>query len=318
MLKAVPDRTEIGRLAAAISACCPSDGRFEQRVPGVFAIRVSHNYPEPVHAMQRPALCLIAQGAKSVMLGREVIRYEASRMTMYSVDVPVSGRVTLASASKPYLCFMLHVDSEKVAELALKVFPQGLNQPQQSRAVYVSHADSHIINAAARLLELTADPDGTSLIAPLIVDEILIRLLRSPIGARVAQIGLSGSKLYNVAKAVTWLRSHFVDTMKIAQLAKLANMSVSSFHQHFKSATSMSPLQYQKTLRLQEARRLMVSTKMDIGIASDRVGYASVSQFSREYARLFGAAPTRDVARLTHQFTEDQLDIDSGASSAAG
>jgi len=313
MPKAVPDRTEIRRLAAAISACCPGDGRFEQRVRGVFAIRVSRRYPEPVHAMQRPALCLIAQGSKTVMLGRETIRYEASRMTVYSVDVPLSGQVTVASASEPYLCFMLDIDPEKVAELALRAFPHGSTVPRQSQAVYISQADTHIINAAARLLELTAEPDKASLIGPLIVDEILIRLLQSPVGACVAQIGLSHSKLYNVAKAVTWLRSHFTDPMKISQLATLANMSVSSFYQHFKSATSMSPLQYQKTLRLQEARRLMVSTRMDIGIASDRVGYASVSQFSREYARLFGAAPTRDVARLTQEFTLNHAEIDPNA-----
>jgi AraC-like DNA-binding protein len=310
MLKAVSDRTDIRRLAEAISACCSGDGRFEQCVPGVFAIRVSRAYPEPVHAMQQPALCLVAQGAKSVMLGQEVVEYKASRMTIYSVDVPVSGQVTLASASEPYLCFMLYLDSQKVAELALKVFPQGLTQPRENGAVYASQADDHIINAAARLLELSSQPNDATLIAPLIIDEILIRLLKSPIGTRVAQIGLTQSKLYNVAKAIAWLRSHFVDTMKIEQLAALTHMSVSSFHQHFKSVTSMSPLQYQKALRLQEARRLMLSTKMDIGSVSDRVGYASVSQFSREYARFFGTAPTKDVARLTQEGVADRSELE--------
>ena len=170
--------------------------------------------------MQQPALCLVAQGAKSVTLGQTVIRYEASRMTIYSVDVPVSARIIQASPSEPYLCFMLHLDSQRVTELALTVFPQGLTQARESSAVYVSQSDAGILNAASRLLELTVTPDEAKLIAPLTIDEMLIRLLRSPIGTRVAQIALAQSKVHNVAKAVTWLRSHFVDPMKVEDLAR--------------------------------------------------------------------------------------------------
>jgi transcriptional regulator GlxA family with amidase domain len=148
------------------------------------------------------------------------------------------------------------------------------------------------------LLECLGQPGDIELIAPLVLDEILIRLLRSPIGIRVAQMGFAESSVHRVAKAISWLRENFSQPMKVEDLAELANMSVSSFHEHFKSVTSMSPLHYQKVLRLQEARRLMLSTMVDASAASQRVGYLSASQFSREYSRFFGTAPTRDIARL--------------------
>ena len=232
------------------------------------------------------------------MVGREVYEYHPSRIIVFSVDVPVASQVTRASLSEPFLCLRLDLDPQEVAKLVLKVYPQGLPPVHESGGVYVGQADANIINAAIRLVELMAHAGDAELLAPLVVDEILIRLLRSPIGVRVAQIGLANSAVYGVARAVSWLRANFSRPMKVEELARLANMSVSSFHQHFKSVTSMSPLQYQKVLRLQEARRLMLSPMMDAGTASRHVGYVSASQFSREYGRFFGSTPTRDIARL--------------------
>jgi AraC-like DNA-binding protein len=289
---------DVVRLAGLIHAYTPHDGRFELRIPGVYAIRVSRVNPDLVHALQRPALCIVAQGAKSVLLGQEVYDYDASRMLVFSVDLPVAAQVTKATPSEPYLCFKLDLDPHKIAELVLKVYPHGLPRVPESRAVYVGQADMRIVNAATRLLELMAQPGEAELLAPLVVEEILIRLLRSPIGVRVAQIGLAESNVHGVAKAVSWLRANFSQAMKVEELAKLAHMSVSSFHQHFKAVTSMSPLQFQKVLRLQEARRLMLSMMVDAGTASWRVGYQSASQFSREYGRFFGRAPTKDIASL--------------------
>ena len=145
---------------------------------------------------------------------------------------------------------------------------------------------------------MSGQPGDAELLAPLVMDEILIRLLRSPIGVRVAQMGFAESSVHRVAKAISWLRANFSQPMKVEDLAEMVHMSVSSFHEHFKSVTSMSPLHYQKVLRLQEARRLMLSTMMDAGTASQRVGYLSASQFSREYSRFFGSAPGKDIARL--------------------
>lgn len=164
--------------------------------------------------------------------------------------------------------------------------------------MYVCQADAGIVNAATRLVELAANPGDAELLAPLVVDEILIRLLRSRVGRRVAQIGLADSSMRRIAKAISWLRANFTQPMKVEELAGLAHMSVSSFHQHFKSVTSMGPLHYQKVLRLQEARRFMLSTMMDAATASRQVGYLSASQFSRDYSRFFGSAPTRDIVRL--------------------
>ena len=291
----------VARLAGLIRAHTPYDGRFELRVPGVYAIRASRVNTELVHVVQVPALCIIAQGAKRVMLGQEVYEYDASSMMIYSVDLPLASQVTRASHAEPYLSFRLDLDPRKVADLVLRVYPHGLPRAQQNRAVCVTPVDLNVFNAATRLVELMAQPDDVEFIAPLVIDEILIRLLRSPVGVRVAQIGLEDSGVHGVAKAVSWLRANYSQPTKVEELADLAHMSVSSFHQHFKSVTSMSPLQYQKVLRLQEARRLMLSTMTDAASASRRVGYLSASQFSREYGRFFGNAPTRDIARLREQ-----------------
>jgi transcriptional regulator GlxA family with amidase domain len=206
--------------------------------------------------------------------------------------------VTRASHAEPYLVLMIDLDAQKIAELVPKVFPDGVPKPRESRSLYVGDADAHIIDAAARLVELIEQPVEAELLAPLVRDEILIRLLRSPMGSRVAPIGQAGSSMQRVANAVSWLRTNFDQAANVEELATLVNMSVTSFHRQFKAVTGMSPLQYQKTLRLQEARRLMLTAMTDVGAAGRRVGYMSAAQFSREYSRFFGSAPTKDIHRL--------------------
>jgi AraC-like DNA-binding protein len=293
-----PDTTDLARLLAAYA---PHDGSFELRIPGVHASRFSRVNNECVHALRMPSLCIIAQGAKSVIVGDEVYEYDATRMIVFSVALPVAAQVIRASAAEPYLSLKLDLDPHKIAELVLKVYPHGLPPAQERSAVYITPAEASIINAGTRLMECLAKPGDAELVAPLVIDEILIRLLRSPIGVRIAQMGFAESSVHRVAKAISWLRENFSQPMKVEELAELVHMSVSSFHEHFKSVTSMSPLHYQKVLRLQEARRLMLSTVMDAGTASQRVGYLSASQFSREYSRFFGSAPTRDIARLRQE-----------------
>lgn len=300
-----PTEPDVLRLARLISAYAPHDGNFELLIPGVYAIRYSRANTELIHGVAEPAFCIVAQGAKSVMLGEEVYEYDASRMLVYSVDLPVAWQITRASYSEPFLGFRLDLDPHKVAELVLKVYPHGLPRLHESRGVYVGQINVSIIKAATRLLELMAEPGDAELLAPLVIDEILIRLLRSPIGVRLAQLGLAESSMNGIAKAVSWLRENFSQPTKVEDLAELAHMSVSSFHQHFKFVTSMSPLQYQKVLRLQEARHLMLSKMMDASTASSHVGYLSASQFSREYSRFFGSAPSKDIARLREYPTQD-------------
>lgn len=290
-----PDTQELARL---LSAYAPHDGSFEMRIPGVHASRFSRVMTSCVHTLRVPSLCIVARGAKTVIVGDDVFEYDSSRMIVFSVALPVASQITRASHSDPYLALKLDLDARKIAELLLKVYPQGLPAVQERKAVYIAPADENIISAATRLMECLAHPGDIELLAPLVLDEILIRLLRSPIGARVAQMGFAESSVHRIEKAISWLRANFSQPMKIEELAELVHMSVSSFHEHFKAVTSMSPLQYQKVLRLQEARRLMLSAMMDAGTASQRVGYLSASQFSREYSRFFGSAPTKDIARL--------------------
>jgi AraC-like DNA-binding protein len=295
---ALPNEPERAKLARRIAAYAPHDGTFDLRIPGLHVSRFSRINADCVHALHLPALCVIVQGVKTVIVGHEVYEYDASRMLVFSVALPVAAQITQASYSEPYLALRLDLDPLKISELVLKVFPHGLPPVEERSAVYVTPLDTSIVNAATRLMECLAQPGDVELLAPLVRDEILIRLLRSNIGPRMAQMGFAESSVQRLAKAISWLRANFSQPMKVEELADLVHMSVSSFHEHFKSVTSMSPLQYQKVLRLQEARRLMLSTMMDAGTASQRVGYLSASQFSREYSRFFGSAPTRDIAKL--------------------
>jgi AraC-like DNA-binding protein len=298
----------VKKLATLVAAHTPYDGRFELPVPGTYAIRLSRVTREMTRATVQPMLCIVAQGAKAALLGREVFEYDSSRMLVFSVDLPIAGHVTRATRNEPFLCFGLDLNPYKIAELALKVFPNGVPAPQNRRGLYATESQEGIVEAATKLIALMAEPRDAELLAPLVVDEILIRLLRSPVGSRVAQIGHTDSSVQRIARAVSEIRDNFTQPLAVDALARLVNMSVSSFHQHFKAVTSMSPVQYQKVLRLQEARRLMLSYVNDARSASREVGYVSASQFSREYARFFGSAPTKDIARLREEgFSQERV-----------
>jgi AraC-like DNA-binding protein len=290
--------SEINKLAQLISMYAPHDGRFNLSIPGVYAARFSMPNSELVHTIQKPGMCIVAQGAKAVMLGQTTYECNNSGILVYSVGVPVAARVAKATPTEPYLSLTLDISPQQLAELVLKVYPRGLPRASEVSAVYVEQRNPHLINAAIRLMELMAQSGERDLLAPLVMDEILIRLLRSPLGASVAQVGIPESGANKVAKAISWLQDNFAEPMKVEALAEMVHMSTSSFHQHFKEVTSMSPLQFQKVLRLQEAQRLILSEMVDVNATSLRVGYLSVSQFSREYSRYFGNSPTKDKGKL--------------------
>lgn len=290
-----PHTTELARL---LSAHTPYDGEFALRLPGLYAARASRPSTEAMYGLQEPSACIVASGAKSVLIGEDIYDYQAGQVAVFSVDVPLSWQITRASHSEPYLVLKINLQPERIVELASKVFPHGVPQPKESRALYVTDADAHLIDAATRLIGLMSSPTDAELLAPLVIDEVLIRLLRSPMGSRIAQLGQAESSLHRVATAVAWLRENFDQTVNVDELAQRANMSGTNFHRQFKQVTSMSPLQYQKALRLQEARRLMLTRMLDAGTAGRRVGYASASQFTREYGRFFGSPPTKDIQRL--------------------
>jgi transcriptional regulator GlxA family with amidase domain len=196
---------------------------------------------------------------------------------------------------------VLDLDPARVAELAARVYPRGVPKTSDRRGLYVGRTTDDIVDAVTRLIDLMAQPEDADFLGPLVIDEILIRLLRMSIGARVAQIGQMKSEVQRIGEAVSWIRAHFAQPVTVEEMAASVHMSASSFHQHFKAVTTMSPLQYQKVLRLHEARRLMLFQKMDASDACHRVGYLSPSQFTREYGRFFGNAPTRDISRLREE-----------------
>ena len=293
-----PGPLKLRRLANLLSSYTPHDGAFQLRLPKTYAIRLSQMTTEASYATLGPALCVAAQGAKAIMLGREVLEYDPSHLLVFAVDLPVSSQVTRASRKDPYLGFTMELDPTRVAELAARVYPRGIPKASASRGLYVGRANDAIVDAVTRLMELMAHSDDADLLGPLVIDEILLRLLRTPIGLRVAQIGQPKSGVQRIAEAASWIRAHFAQPVTVDEMAASVHMSASSFHQRFKAVTSMSPLQYQKVLRLHEARRLMLFQGKDASDACRRVGYLSASQFSREYARFFGNAPTKDIARL--------------------
>jgi AraC-like DNA-binding protein len=296
-----PGALSLRRLASRIAALAPQDGKFQLRLPGTYAIRLSRMTTEPMYATVGPALCVAAQGAKAVMLGREVLEYDPAHLLVFGLGLPISSQVTRASRQDPYLGFTLDLNPQRVRELAARVYPQGVPKASDNRGLYAGRTTDDIVDAVTRLLDLMVQPEDAELIGPLVVDEILIRLLRTSIGGRVAQIGHAKSGVQRIADAVTWIRAHFAHPVTVEEMAASVHMSASSFHQRFKAVTTMSPLQYQKVLRLHEARRLMLFQNVDASRACLQVGYLSPSQFSREYARFFGSAPTRDIARLSEE-----------------
>jgi len=293
-----PGSIALRGLARRIAQHAPRDGVFPLRIPGTYAVRRGRPTSEPVRATLGPCLCIVAQGAKVMMLGSDVLEYDANRMLVFTVDLPVAGQLSRASWREPFLGFRLDLDAARIADLAARVYPHGIPRAETARGLFVAHSNEAIVDAVTRLMDVIVQPQDADLLGPLVIDEILIRLLRSPIGARVAQIAQPRSGVHRVGQAVSWMRAHFAQPVTVEEMAAAAGMSSSSFHQHFKAVTSMSPLQYQKVLRLHEARRLMLFQQMDVGEAGLRVGYLSASQFTREYGRFFGNAPTRDIARL--------------------
>ena len=300
-----PEPSPIAELARLITRHAPYDGRFELRTPGVYAIRVSQPSDVPLAARMSPAVCITAQGEKRVMLGEEIVDYTPATFTLYCVDVPIAAEITKATISEPFLNLRIDLEAVTVARLAAQVFRHGLPRVQDSHAVHVAPADGKLISAATRLLEAMSDPIEADLLGPPAVEEIIIRLLRTPMGTRLAQVGDADSQLRRIGDAVSWIIENFAEPMNVDALARRVNLSVSAFHHQFKRVTAMSPLQYQKALRLQEARRLMLTERYDAATAGRVVGYVSPSQFSREYARLFGSAPMKDILRLRHAVAEE-------------
>jgi AraC-like DNA-binding protein len=282
-------------LASIIARFATDDGDFPTAIDNLSLFRRC-SPTQPLHSAYKPGFAIVAQGAKRLTVGTDVYRYGAGHYILTSLDLPVASHVTEASVETPYLCFGLAIDSERLSDLLARVsIPRPTLAADGMRGLAVNIASPELLDASLRLLRLLDRLQDIGAMAPLIEQEILYRLLTGPDGPRLLQIASAESQSNKVARAVGWIRVNFAEPLRIEDLADLVNMSVSSLHHNFKAVTAMTPMQYQKQLRLQEARRLMLVDRLDVGTAGHRVGYQSPSQFSREYSRLYGMSPLRDV-----------------------
>ena len=252
---------------------------------------------EAIHCVTEPSLGLVVQGAKRTMVGDRVFEYGEGDFVVVSTDLPIASRIVRASGAVPYLACGLNLNPATIASLLLET-PGADDLAATPCSMGVQAAPFELQEAMVRLLRLLDQPRDAPVLRPLIEREILWRLLCGPQGGRVRQIGLADSRLAQVSQAIRHLRRHYAEAVSVDALAAVATMSVSSFHRHFRAVTAMTPIQFQKQIRLQEARARLLAEADDVAAVGFAVGYDSASQFSREYSRMFGAPPGRDVARL--------------------
>src|SRR5262249_43203501 len=282
----------VERMARVLS----EDGSLEA-FPGLFLGRSSQP-TENVHSVFKPAFCIIAQGSKQVLLGEELFRYDPGHFLISTVDLPIVSQVVEASKERPYLSFRLNLDASLVASVMMESGIEIKKGDASVKAMDVSSIDANMLDAVVRLARLLDTRDEIQILAPLIIREIVYRLLKGEQGARLSHLMASRGDTRRISKAIGRLRENFDQPLRIDDIARELGMSVSGFHHHFKSVTAMSPLQFQKQIRLQEARRLMLGEDLDAASAGFRVGYEDPSYFSRDYKKLFGAPPQRDIAKL--------------------
>ena len=285
-------------LARAIDRFSPGDGFHESPVPGVHCVRYS-TADRRTKRQWRACLAIVAQGCKEVVLGREIYLCDEAHYTATPIHLPVVSRIASAAPEKPFLGVLIDLDPLVLNEVAAHLEDVVLEEPGGPvRALFSGKANEKMLEAAVRLAKLFQMPEDARVLGPLVVKEMLYHLLKGPEGSAIRQFVRSGSTMHKISQAVFTLRSNLQDDVDVAALAKEASMSRSAFFTHFKAVTSMSPIQYQKRLRLLEARRLMVEDDETAERSSFKVGYRSASQFSREYSRMFGEPPLRDVLKI--------------------
>ncbi|ETD89147.1 AraC family transcriptional regulator N-terminal domain-containing protein [Rhodobacter capsulatus] len=284
------DSDPLAPLRDAITRLWQAHGR-ETPLDGLYLTSVSAP-AGPIHAVYRPSLCVVVQGAKISMLGDRAYRYDAGKCLIAALEVPIRAEITDATPERPYLAFSLALDPATIADLLLDPAEAVAIPPGPALAVHSLGAE--LLDPLHRLVRLCERPRDLAILAPLVRREITWLLLNGPMGPALRQIGLAGSPAARIGRAIAQIRDSFAEQLNIARLAEVAAMSPATFHRHFKAVTAMTPVQYQKQLRLQEARRLLLSDAADVARVGYAIGYESPSQFSREYRRMFGAPPGRD------------------------
>ena len=285
-------------LACIIARWIDEKEQLDTEIPGLSFHR--YDKPtEPSSTMYEPSVCMTVQGSKRVSLGEDVYVYDPYHVLITSVNLPTVAQVVEADKDKPFLAIKLGLDLNAISQMMVD---SNLPLPKLKRAdrgMAVDKVTMPLLDSFHRLTSLLNTPEDIPILAPLIKSEILYRLLVGNQGQRLKQIAMTGSHSHQIARSINWLKDNYTKPLRVKDLANLSGMSTSTFHHHFRNLTAMTPLQYQKWMRLHEARRLMLTEKMDAANAAFEVGYESPSQFSREYSRLFGAPPLRDIKNMT-------------------
>jgi AraC-like DNA-binding protein len=284
-------------LSARVARLTPFDGTHQSAFPSLTLTRGS----VPTVCMPtvyQPCLAVVVQGRKRALLNDEVFHYDALNYLVVSVTLPAMGQVLEATPEHPYLSLRLNLDLEEIARLVLELGDRGPSPANADRGLFVARLDEPLLDAVLRMVKLLDTPEDVDVLAPVVRREIYYRVLRGELGSRLADLAQAEGGKHRIVRAIEWLKQHYAAPLRIEELAEAVHMSPSALHHRFKAVTAMSPLQYQKHLRLHEARRLMFADGIESATAGHRVGYESASQFSREYRRLFGAPPRSEIARL--------------------
>lgn len=285
------------RLAECIASLIGQRENLTSAVPGLQMFRRTAP-TAPYTATYEPSLAVVAQGRKRADLGRTTFIFDESRYLVTSLDLPVISQIVEASEKRPYLCFFLKLEIPVVRELLSRDEIHGPEVPSASPAMATADTTAELLDACCRLVELLNAPQDIPVLSGLIQREIIYRILQGAEGARLRAIATVGDQSHRAAKAIAWVKANFAKPLRVEELAKIAGMGVSTLHHHFRVLTAMSPLQYQKQLRLHAARERMLMDRLDAASAAYEVGYESASQFNREYSRLFGQPPMRDIQAL--------------------
>ncbi len=292
-----PARALRAELARKIASFVGSKEKLVTDIPGLLLSRRTAP-TAPASATYEPSLAVVAQGRKRADLAGTTFIFDESRYLLTSLDLPVICNVIEASEKVPYLCFVLKLDMPVVRELLSREEISSPEAPPDSPAMATGETTAELLDACCRLVDLLNTPQDIPFLSGLIQREIIYRILRGPEGARLRAIATLGDQSHRTAKAISWVRTNYAKPLRVDELAKIAAMGVSTLHHHFRALTAMSPLQYQKQLRLQAARERMLMDGLDAASAAFEVGYESATQFNREYSRFFGQPPMRDIRAL--------------------
>lgn len=291
-------------LAKSISHYAKEDGHHLTEIPSLSLTRTSHK-TEPMHGFYSTSICIIAQGAKKVLLDQDSYFYTPADYLVASVDLPVVAQVIEGSSEAPYLAVKLDIEPNEILNVLRETQTNTNKKECAQRGIYVSQLDSSLLNAIIRLIQLLDTPEDIPVLAPLIKKEIIYRILQGQYGERLKQLAIEGSSTHQINAVIRHIIENFEKSFKIEELAEIANMSVSSLYRHFTEVTAMSPIQFQKQLRLQKARSLLLSESNNAADIAFLVGYESPSQFSREYSRMFGRPPKEDIKHLEKKIVNE-------------